>query len=349
MHFSRLVSSACLSLGLAACGLDDLPAGQNFATGAGGRGSGPASSAGGAAGAAGAATSGTQATGGASTSSTTSAGGTGSPAAGGGAGSSTTGGGTGPAGGAGGSGGSDPAAPDGSSGEASSVDAPGDANVLACPGHALELDGIGYLQVARMVQDDFTLEAWIKTITSFSGTNFYEGNGLFYADVAGTANDFGTSILSGKFAFGVGNPDTTITSTTMVTTGQWVHVAATRRMSTGEIQVLVNGHVESSMTVAQTQSLSAQSLMTIGANSIDGKYFNGVVDELRIWNIVRSEADIAGTMHTTLTGTEAGLVAYYRLDDAVGSSVATDSSPSHADATLSGEGTFIVSDAPACP
>ena len=169
-----------------------------------------------------------------------------------------------------------------------------------------------------MVQDDFTLEAWIKTITSYSGTNFYEGNGLFYADVGGSANDFGTSVLSGKFAFGVGNPDTTIVSTTMVTTGQWVHVAATRRKSTGEIQVFVNGQLESSKIVAQTASLSAQSLMTIGANSVDGKYFNGTVDEVRIWNVVRTQPEIAGALHKTLAGSEPGLVAYYRLDESSG-------------------------------
>jgi Concanavalin A-like lectin/glucanases superfamily len=265
---------------------------------------------------------------------------------GGTAGSSTTGGGTGP-GGASGTGGSD--APDaGTPNVDATAEAAADTGAVGCAGHALQLEGIGYLQVTRMVQDDFTLEAWIRTTTSYSGTNFYEGNGLIYADVGGTANDFGSSILSGQFAFGVGNPDTTITSTTMVTTGDWVHVAATRRKSTGEIQVFVNGHLEASKTVAQTASLTAQTLMTIGANSIDGKYYNGMIDEVRIWNVVRSETEITGTLHKTLAGNEPGLVAYYRLDESSGTSAA-DSSTSQSAAALTGEGTWIVSDAPTCP
>jgi hypothetical protein len=133
-----------------------------------------------------------------------------------------------------------------------------------------------------------------------------------------------------------------------VTTGQWVHVAATRRKSTGEIQVLVNGQVEASRTVAQTASLTASSIMTFGANSIDGKYFNGAIEEVRIWNVVRTQPEVAGAVHKTLTGTEPGLVAYYRLDEADGMSAA-DGSPSHTNATLTGEGIWIPSDAPLCP
>jgi hypothetical protein len=290
-----------------------------------------------------------QGTGGDSTSSSSTSSGGGSATTGGAAGSATTGGGAGPggAGGAAGSGASDASTPDASNADAGTVEAAGDSGIT-CAGYALELEGLGYLQVNRMVQDDFTLEAWIKTITSFSGTNFYDGNGLIYADVGGVANDFGSSILSGKFAFGVGNPDTTITSTTMVTTGQWVHVAATRRKSTGEIQLFVNGQLESSKTVAQTASLTASATMTFGANSIDGKYFNGAIDEIRVWNVVRTQPEIAMTVHKTLTGNEPGLVAYYRLDES-GGMVAVDSSPSHGDATLSGEANRIVSDSPLCP
>ncbi len=229
-----------------------------------------------------------------------------------------------------------------------SDDAPGDAPIVNCAGHALQLDGTGYLQANRIVQDDFTLEAWIKTTTSLTGSNFYEGNGLIYADVGGVANDFGSSILNDRVAFGVGNPDTTVISFSTVTTGQWVHVAATRTKSTGQIEILVNGELEGSMTVAQTSSLSAQSILSFGANTIDGRYFTGVIDEIRLFSVVRTAAEIASTMHKPLDGTEPGLVTYYRLDESDGTSAA-DGSPSKNDATLAGGGTWIVSDAPICP
>lgn len=108
-------------------------------------------------------------------------------------------------------------------------------------GTAIRFDGVNdHIRVKREIQDDFTLEVWIKTNSSRNGWNFYDGNGLIYADLpGGYGNDFGTSILNGKFAFGTGNPDTTIQSTTTVATGMWVHVAAVRVRSTGTIKYLL--------------------------------------------------------------------------------------------------------------
>src|SRR5262249_55432652 len=143
---------------------------------------------------------------------------------------------------------------------ADSSAAPADAaypEASTCAGYAVHFNGFSYGQATRPVQDDFTIEAWIKTTDAGTAAtpDFFLGNGLIYADISGVHNDFGTAILNNKFAFGVGNPDTTILSTTNVSTGQWIHVAATRKMSTGEIQLFVNGAMETSKVVAQTASL----------------------------------------------------------------------------------------------
>ena len=44
-------------------------------------------------------------------------------------------------------------------------------------------------------------------------------------------------------------------------------------------------------------------------------YFKGKMDEVRIWNIARTEAEIQASMNTSLTGNEAGLVGYWNFDD----------------------------------
>jgi len=112
----------------------------------------------------------------------------------------------------------------------------------SCAGHALEFQGmIGYATFNRPIQDDFTLEAWIQpsaTLAPLTGSNIWNGYGIVYADMIGTTNDFGSSIVNGKFAFGVGNPDTNVQSTTAIENGRWTHVAATRSMATGEISVI---------------------------------------------------------------------------------------------------------------
>jgi hypothetical protein len=224
-------------------------------------------------------------------------------------------------------------------------------------GYALQFNGTSaYATLARSVQDDFTLEAWIKPSASLavlSGTNIWNGYGILYADTTSTANDFGTSIVNGKFAFGVGNPDTNVQSTGSIANGQWTHVAATRTMTTGLIQVIVNGAMDGMKTTTQVSSLTAPTLITIGADTIDSHYFAGLIDEVRLWNVVRTPAEIAATMHQRLTGSEPGLVGYYRFDDATGTT-ALDLSPTHGNVTLAGDAaagvpTWVMSDAPVCP
>jgi len=217
-----------------------------------------------------------------------------------------------------------------------------------CAGYALEFDGATYVSVRRLVETDFTLEAWIKAAgPSLTGTMFWNGNGLVYADIGGVADDFGTSLLNNHFSFGIGNPDTTLESATDVTTGAWYHVAATRTANTGVIQVFVSGVLEAQQTLANTRPLTAQAFLSIGANTIDAHYFIGWMDEVRIWNVARSPSDILATMHQRLAGNEPGLVGYWRFDEASGT-VLIDSAPNNEMANLIGNARWVPSDAPVC-
>ena len=47
--------------------------------------------------------------------------------------------------------------------------------------------------------------------------------------------------------------------------------------------------------------------------------FQGIIDEVRIWNTIRSVAEIRAGMCRKLTGAEGGLVAYWRFDEGTGS------------------------------
>ena len=51
--------------------------------------------------------------------------------------------------------------------------------------------------------------------------------------------------------------------------------------------------------------------------NIAGRAFNGQLDEFRIWNIVRTESEIASNIYNTLQGNEGGLVAYYKFDQGI--------------------------------
>jgi hypothetical protein len=175
-----------------------------------------------------------------------------------------------------------------------------------------------YLKAPRSVAEDFTIEFWMKTTqTGPSGSQWYNGTGLVDAEVGGVTNDFGTTLNGSKVSFGVGNPDITIKSTSNVNTGNWVHVAATRRKSTGQMILYING-VQEATANAGTQDLTVPSYITLGTlQAFYNGYYNGSLDEVRIWNTVRTQSEISSNMPTTVPNNSTGLVARYSFDQGI--------------------------------
>ena len=181
-------------------------------------------------------------------------------------------------------------------------------------GGSLNLDGSNdYVNIPKPTLNSFTIEYWVKTTqVSPSGTQWYQGNGIVDAEVGGSTSDFGTVLLNNKLAFGVGNPDITIQSTTSINTGNWIHVAATWDGTTGAMKLYINGVLEAS-TTGSTGSRTAPPSIRIGAIQTGINYFNGTIDELRIWNSVRSQSEIQSNMDSEI-GTSSSLVEYYRFN-----------------------------------
>lgn len=208
-------------------------------------------------------------------------------------------------------------------GRAADADAEVDAADAGPHGIALELDGTSdFVRAKRPVKDDFTLEAWIQTTTGRDGPKFFEGLPILWADVAFDGDDFGMSVLGNKLSFGAKSD--TVISGTNITTGAWVHVAVTRKKSSGAIALYVNGIADGTGT-GPTTSLDACPTLDIGGNLLDGRYFKGRIREVRVWSTVRTANEIVATMSSSLVGNEQNLQAYWRLDDGSGI-VAADSS-----------------------
>lgn len=80
--------------------------------------------------------------------------------------------------------------------------------------------------------------------------------------------------------------------------------------------------------------------------------FNGVIDEVRLWDFSRSQADIQADMYRELTGGESGLVGYWNFNEGSGQ-VISDSSPNSQDGFLgsseaadSNDPEWVISEAP---
>jgi hypothetical protein len=90
----------------------------------------------------------------------------------------------------------------------------------------------------------------------------------------------------------------------------WMHVVGVYDGTT--LKLYKNGILQSSKATSQILACNNNPLL-IGKRQ-DGFHFNGIMDEVRIWNTARTQAQIVANMNSQLTGNEAGLVAYYDMN-----------------------------------
>lgn len=164
--------------------------------------------------------------------------------------------------------------------------------------NALSFDGDGdYVRIPRIYLDDFSVSFWVNTEQDpINTTHWYNANGLVDAEKREVRYDWGTSLIDdGKVAFGIGRPDTTIKSTSLVNNGDWHFVTATRNKSTGKIELYINGNKESEGT-GNTHTLDQIDYIGIGNNSSDvldnDEWFQGIIDDVRIYDHVLTQTEI---------------------------------------------------------
>jgi hypothetical protein len=63
---------------------------------------------------------------------------------------------------------------------------------------------------------------------------------------------------------------------------------------------------------------TTQSVIYLGCNPTNNNCFNGLFDELRVWNVARTAQQIKDSYNKPLVGNESGLVGYFKFDEASG-------------------------------
>jgi len=189
---------------------------------------------------------------------------------------------------------------------------------LTPPGNTLNFNGSSnYVYAPRAVSGDFTIEFWMQTTQSGRGFAWSSSTGIIDCGAGtGATNAFGITLGFFGLNFGIGSPgqNTYISSVSNVATGKWVHVAAVRVQSTGQIKLYINGVLEATGT-ATTQDLTASPNIAIGVVAVTGRFgYKGSLDELRFFNTDRS-ANIVSDMQNTIPASTPGLVAYYNFDE----------------------------------
>jgi len=149
---------------------------------------------------------------------------------------------------------------------------------------AVHFDGNDdYIEIPKSICKDFSIAFWVRTTqTGSNSSSWWQGYPLIDAQASGGTRDFGTSILDGRFAFGVAHPDTTIKSTTNIADGSWHHLVATRNGTTGMMKIYIDGIMESSRTGPKGTREAADALY-VGRRYSNSSYFRGDIDELNLF------------------------------------------------------------------
>lgn len=200
-------------------------------------------------------------------------------------------------------------------------------------GLALKFDGnndyapIENLSYTGTNGTELTVETWVKTssssnqiIASFDRSEFWR------LEIGGEGGGSG----SGKIGFDINTSTGTKDqgSTTAINDNKWHHVAGV--FDNGTIKIYIDGILESTTTGGATYGSSNTRWGFLGtgseADSYNGttgpaSYFNGEMDEFRVWNVARTETQIRDYMVKQLPTNTSGLVIYYKFDKETGTKI----------------------------
>ncbi len=157
---------------------------------------------------------------------------------------------------------------------------------------------------------DFTIECWVypKSFPNWARIiDFGNGagsNNILFGYTYGTSHKPGLGIEGGV-----------LQSTATLPLNQWSHIAAT--FSGGIGTIYVNGVAAGSGAFSTPVNVT-RNLNYVGRSNWGGDPdADAVYDELRIWNVARTQAQIQSAMSTELTGSETGLQVYFPFNQGV--------------------------------
>lgn len=197
-------------------------------------------------------------------------------------------------------------------------------------GSALSFDGIAqFVEVADAddldLSTEWTMEAWIKPRNVSGGFQHLvsKWGGCSVASYSMELN--GAKLRNGIASCANGTQVTESIADLVV--GQWQHVAVT--LSGGTLRLFING-TEDNMITGSQAPLPTTTPISVGRQSGGGLAYNGLIDELRIWNVARTEAELQAAMSIRLSGTETGLIGYWQFDEGTGDTAADATGNGHA-------------------
>ena len=161
---------------------------------------------------------------------------------------------------------------------------------------SISFDGVDdYLDSGKVLNlnTSFTVSAWVKrnssnkTILSKRNTTFTEGYDLSI-NTAGKA----------EMSWMVGTTKYSITSSEVIPLGKWHHIGIIYNSATTTAKIYIDGVTKISNTSMPNIPPTTQSFLIAAADGVNPtSYFNGAIDEVRIWKTALTEAQFRYVMN----------------------------------------------------
>src|SRR5579884_201605 len=168
---------------------------------------------------------------------------------------------------------------------------------------------------ASLTPTQITLEAWVNAATG--GTIISRGDGSttntdYILQISNDGASVGQNVSF--YAAGVWND-----SIGTIPTNTWTHVAVTYDGTNK--QFYINGVLSGTSPCAGSLSSTPSSPLYLGVQgfSCACNEFLGELAEVRLWSTVRTASQIQADMNFSFSGVQPGLLAYYHLNEGVGS------------------------------
>ena len=171
-------------------------------------------------------------------------------------------------------------------------------------------------------QSDYCFEGYDSSGYRVLNTHLPWGNGRVYWDAGNDGSSYDRIHKAASFADYA---------------GQWNHWAFTKDLATGQMRIYLNG-VLWNLGASKTRDMSGVAQFKIGSNAPGNNYYDGYIDEFRVWNTALDESTIKSWMFKDLDSSHpnySSLANYYSFNTGAGI-LATDLSGNGNDGTLFG-------------
>ena len=186
----------------------------------------------------------------------------------------------------------------------------------------------------------FTLEAWIKPGGTGLTTNSGSGGITAVPIISkGRGESDAPANLNVNYLFGIdknkklvadfeesNGANHPVTSTAVINDNVWTHVAVSYEPVSAKWKLYINGalnvtkDIGSNIKPVSTSIQHAAIGSAINSKGVAEGYFNGLIDEVRIWKVARTDADILNNYKKELaSGT--GLIARWSITEVYGTSI----------------------------